>query len=159
MKSINLFELSKEDLILVIANMHDTISNWSQGHGLQKEESEILNIIGYECCQVTENYDLSQITNKSFKAEDWVVFIPEKAEGFNLKTDVWNKPFVLKIDHIGERGDLVFTTEEMILAGCKKLNEEGYHHVKTCSNSRECFRKATKEEIANRRTRRRTRNL
>lgn len=42
-------KLSKEDLIKVIANMHDTIQEWNNGWGLSKDDAEILIKIGTAC--------------------------------------------------------------------------------------------------------------
>lgn len=38
--------LSKEDLIKVIANMHDTIQTWNESWGFNKTEGDILNSVG-----------------------------------------------------------------------------------------------------------------
>jgi hypothetical protein len=43
--------LSKEDLIKVIATMHDTIQEWNNGYGLEKEEGDALIEIGSACTQ------------------------------------------------------------------------------------------------------------
>ena len=46
----NLLEtLTKEDLIKVVANMHDTIQEWNNGYGLAKDEAEKLIKIGSSC--------------------------------------------------------------------------------------------------------------
>lgn len=45
----NLQLLTKEDLIKVIANMHDTIQEWGNGWGLSDDEAETLIRIGREC--------------------------------------------------------------------------------------------------------------
>lgn len=53
--------LSKEDLIKVIANMHNTIQTWDNGWGLSNDESEILIKVGDACtshCVKTTNWDL-----------------------------------------------------------------------------------------------------
>lgn len=52
--------LSKEDLIKVIANMHDTIQEWNNGWGLEQNEAETLIKIGSECVSycVRTNFDL-----------------------------------------------------------------------------------------------------
>ena len=39
-------KLSKEDLITVIANMHDTIQDWSNGWGFSSADVTVLNNIG-----------------------------------------------------------------------------------------------------------------
>jgi hypothetical protein len=44
-----LSELTKEDLIKVIANMHDTIQLWDDGWGLPKEDAKTLIKIGSAC--------------------------------------------------------------------------------------------------------------
>lgn len=42
--------LTKEELIKVIANMHDTINDWG-GYGFNNDEREVLNEIGSECVE------------------------------------------------------------------------------------------------------------
>lgn len=42
-------KLSKEDLVKVIANMHDTIQDWGNGWGLPKDESDTLISVGRAC--------------------------------------------------------------------------------------------------------------
>lgn len=42
-------KLTKEDLIKVIANMHDTIQDWNNGRRLPNDEAEILIKIGSAC--------------------------------------------------------------------------------------------------------------
>lgn len=42
-------KLTKEDLIKVIATMHDTIQEWDNGYGLIKKEYDILIGIGSAC--------------------------------------------------------------------------------------------------------------
>lgn len=42
-------KLLKEDLVSVIANMHDTIQEWDNGWGIPEEDSKILNEIGSLC--------------------------------------------------------------------------------------------------------------
>jgi hypothetical protein len=62
----NLLEkLTKEDLIKVIANMHDTIQEWNNGYGLPKEESETLIKIGSACTSycVKTNFDLPSVVD------------------------------------------------------------------------------------------------
>lgn len=57
--------LSKEDLIKVIANMHDTIQTWDNGWGLSNDESEILIKVGGACtshCGKNKNWDLPKIS-------------------------------------------------------------------------------------------------
>ena len=54
-------DLSKEDLIKVIANMQDTIQNWADGHGLSNDEARKMNTIGNEClghCNDIGDYEL-----------------------------------------------------------------------------------------------------
>ena len=56
-------KLTKEDLIKVVANMHDTIQDWNNGWGLSKEESEAMIKIGSACtehCSKT-NFDLPKV--------------------------------------------------------------------------------------------------
>lgn len=45
----NLENLTKEDLIKVIATMHDTIQTWGNGWGIPEKEAETLIKIGDEC--------------------------------------------------------------------------------------------------------------
>lgn len=55
--------LTKEDLIRVIANMHDTIQEWNNGYGLPKDEAHILSKIGDMCvkkCIITHNWTLPE---------------------------------------------------------------------------------------------------
>jgi hypothetical protein len=47
----DLEKLKKEDLIKVIANMHDTIQEWNNGHGLLKHDAEIIIKVGNLCTQ------------------------------------------------------------------------------------------------------------
>lgn len=65
MKSELLEKLTKEDLIKVIANMHDTIQEWNNGYGLPKDESETLIKIGSECTTYCvkngHNFDLPKV--------------------------------------------------------------------------------------------------
>ncbi len=42
-------KLTKEDLIVVISFMHDTIQEWKNGYGVTKEDAEILGTIGSAC--------------------------------------------------------------------------------------------------------------
>lgn len=52
----NLLEkLTKEDLIKVIANMHDTIQEWNNGWGLPNDEAETLIKIGSACVKECSN--------------------------------------------------------------------------------------------------------
>ena len=63
---IVLDNLSREDLIKVIANMHDTIQEWDSGWGLEENEAQILIAIGDTCrqhCKET-NWDLPNIVFK-----------------------------------------------------------------------------------------------
>lgn len=61
----NLLEkLTKEDLIRVVANMHDTIQEWNNGYGLPKEEGDTLIKIGSACveyCGKNNNFNLPNI--------------------------------------------------------------------------------------------------
>lgn len=41
--------LSKEDLIHIIATMHDTIQDWGNGWGFTEEDSKILVDVGDAC--------------------------------------------------------------------------------------------------------------
>jgi hypothetical protein len=61
---MNILEkLSKEDLIRIIANMHDTIQEWDNGYGLPKEDAETLIKIGRACTTycVKTNFDLNVV--------------------------------------------------------------------------------------------------
>jgi len=62
----NLLEkLTKEDLIKVIANMHDTIQEWDNGWGLPKEDAKTLIKIGSACTSycVKTNFDLPSVVD------------------------------------------------------------------------------------------------
>lgn len=64
MKSELLEKLTKEDLIKVIANMHDTIQEWNNGYGLPAEQAETLNKIGSACisvCSETQDWNLPKV--------------------------------------------------------------------------------------------------
>jgi hypothetical protein len=50
-------ELTKDELIDVIALMHDTVEEWSRGFGLPIEYAEILNKIGSECLIYSLKYN------------------------------------------------------------------------------------------------------
>lgn len=57
-------KLSKEDLIKVIANMHDTIQEWNNGWGIAKDDAETLIKIGTACtnhCNEFGDYSLPKI--------------------------------------------------------------------------------------------------
>ena len=57
-------QLSKEDLIKVIANMHDTIREWDNGWGLNDYESKILIEVGNACtknCVKNNDWELPKI--------------------------------------------------------------------------------------------------
>jgi hypothetical protein len=57
-------KLTKEDLIKVVANMHDTIQEWNNGYGLPSEEAETLIKIGSACtsvCSETQDWSLPQV--------------------------------------------------------------------------------------------------
>lgn len=41
--------LDKEDLIKIIANMHDTIQDWGNGYGISDAESNVLIKVGQSC--------------------------------------------------------------------------------------------------------------
>jgi DNA-binding transcriptional regulator YiaG len=45
----NLSKLTKEDLIKVIATMHNSIQTWDSGWGIPEKEAETLMKIGDEC--------------------------------------------------------------------------------------------------------------
>ena len=47
---VDLNKVTKEQLISVIATMHDTIQEWGNGYGLEKEDSDILIAVGSSCC-------------------------------------------------------------------------------------------------------------
>lgn len=49
--------LSKEELIAVIANMHDTIQNWDSGYGLPDNDAKALREIGEECTRFCINHN------------------------------------------------------------------------------------------------------
>lgn len=57
--SAELEQLKKEDLVKVIATMHDVIQNWNQGWGLSHEESSCLIKVGKIC------------TSECVKNDDW----------------------------------------------------------------------------------------
>lgn len=57
--SAELEQLTKEDLVKVIATMHDVIQHWNDGWGLSKEESSCLIKIGTMC------------TSECVKNDDW----------------------------------------------------------------------------------------
>ena len=48
-KPIDLNKMSKNDLIAVIADMHDTVQDWDNGWGYSKEAAENLIDIGDSC--------------------------------------------------------------------------------------------------------------
>lgn len=57
-------KLTKDDLIKVVANMHDTIQEWNNGYGLPKDEAETLNKIGSACtsvCSNTQDWNLPHV--------------------------------------------------------------------------------------------------
>lgn len=59
-----LANLSKEDLIKIIANMHDTIQEWHHGWGLNKEEAQTFTKVGNTCtqyCIQNNNWDISHL--------------------------------------------------------------------------------------------------
>lgn len=60
-------KLTKTDLIIVIAHMHDKIQNWEDGYGNTTEEADMLNKVGNsatEYCVTTQNWKLPKITEK-----------------------------------------------------------------------------------------------
>lgn len=73
-------------------------------------------------------------TAPQFKPGDWVVFMPDVAESFEVKTSYWCKPFTLKVASADDR----------------LLYFDGLPGVCTtsCSNNVKCFRAATAQEIA-----------
>lgn len=57
-------KLTKEDLIKVIANMHDTIQEWDNGCGISSAEAETLIKIGSACvteCVKTNDFGLPSV--------------------------------------------------------------------------------------------------
>ena len=57
--------LTKEDLIKVVANMHDTIQEWGNGWGLSKTDSETLTKIGDACadfCTKKQDWELPELS-------------------------------------------------------------------------------------------------
>jgi hypothetical protein len=59
-----LSKLTKEDLIKVVANMHDTIQEWNNGWGLPEEDAETLIKIGSACtseCVENSDWDLPRV--------------------------------------------------------------------------------------------------
>lgn len=59
MKNI-LDNLTKDDLIKVIANMHDAIQEWDNGWGLPKDEADTLIKVGRACCtECSKNNDFT----------------------------------------------------------------------------------------------------
>lgn len=65
-----LSDLTKEELIKVIAIMHDSIQEWDDGYGLPEKEAEILNKVGQACinkCVEDNNFDISQLLTKNNK--------------------------------------------------------------------------------------------
>ena len=64
--------LSKQDLIQVIANMHDVIQDWDNGYGLPKEDVKTIIKIGDACrdkCVQEENWNLPNIETKKGQEE------------------------------------------------------------------------------------------
>lgn len=55
MENIDLKKISKKDLIKVIATMHDTIQDWNNGYGIEKEDAETLIKIGSACTSFCVN--------------------------------------------------------------------------------------------------------
>lgn len=56
-------KLTKEDLIVVIANMQNAIDSWS-GHGFSIEDGDILVEIGTACmehCKQTDDWELPKV--------------------------------------------------------------------------------------------------
>jgi hypothetical protein len=65
-----LSKLTKEDLIKVVANMHDTIQDWNNGWGLKPGDAEIMTKIGSACvsaCSDNNDWDLPQVVEKEKK--------------------------------------------------------------------------------------------
>lgn len=66
-------KLSKEELIRVIANMHDTIQEWNSGWGLPEEQADALIKIGSSCtayCVKKGNWDLPKINSSDTKSKN-----------------------------------------------------------------------------------------
>lgn len=60
-------KLTKDDLVKVIANMHDTIQYWNHGYGFPDEEADTLNKIGSACtstCVENQDWKLPDVANK-----------------------------------------------------------------------------------------------
>lgn len=57
--AIQVEDLNREDLIKVVAKMHDTIQTWSNGWGFSDDEAETLDAAGDACvswCVKTDNW-------------------------------------------------------------------------------------------------------
>lgn len=62
--SAELEQLTKEDLVKVIATMHDVIQHWQHGYGLSNEESSCLNKVGKICtaeCIKNDDWNLPKV--------------------------------------------------------------------------------------------------
>jgi len=85
-------KLTKEDLIKVVANMHDTIQEWDNGYGLPQEDAECLVEIGSACAEYcTKNdWDLPNVIKKQTLQnliDDWVSSGKYIENGLNLEHD------------------------------------------------------------------------
>ena len=52
---------SKEYLVKIIAQMHDTIQEWDNGHGLSSTEAQILIEVGDYCrqyCAINKDWEI-----------------------------------------------------------------------------------------------------
>lgn len=76
------------------------------------------------------------IPEPEFKVGQWVCFLPEIAEKRGLKTNVWNKPHILRISEIRD-DSLRFD------------KDQHPYENRTLSNNCNCFRLATPAEIEN----------
>ena len=77
-----------------------------------------------------------------FKVGDWVVFQHDKAKIKDLATSFWRKDCILKVDRVDNSNkSLVFNPETVRNSGLE------ISPMANCSNSIECFRLATHEEI------------
>jgi len=62
--SAELEQLTKDDLVKVIATMHDVIQDWNKGLGLSHEESSCLIKVGRICtseCVKNDDWNLSKV--------------------------------------------------------------------------------------------------
>lgn len=61
---IDLSQLSKENLITIIAQMHDTIQEWDNGYGYSQQDAKFLIDVGKACSEYCSNkgtWDFSTI--------------------------------------------------------------------------------------------------